>query len=75
MSFDPTMSLFHFGLKERKMSVPLELDLKNFYELRLDVFKKVLHFIRVMDQGNNRLVQVLEIDQSIDCPHMILRSA
>jgi hypothetical protein len=68
------MSLFHFGLKERKMSGPLELDLKNFYELRLDAFKKVLHFIRVMDQGNNRLVQVLEIDQSIDCPHMILRS-
>jgi hypothetical protein len=58
--FDPTMSFFHFGPKERKMSGRLELDLKNFWELRLDLFKKVLHFVRVLDQGINRSrVQVL----------------
>jgi hypothetical protein len=48
------MSFFHFGPKERKMSGRSELDLKNFRELRLDLFKKVLHFIRVLDQGINR---------------------
>jgi hypothetical protein len=26
-----------------------ELDLKDFWELRLDLFKKVLHFVRVLD--------------------------
>jgi hypothetical protein len=31
-----------------------ELDLKNFRELRLDLFKKVLQFIRVLDQGINQ---------------------
>jgi hypothetical protein len=36
------------------MSNRPELDLKNFWELRLDLFKKVLHFIRVLDQGINR---------------------
>jgi hypothetical protein len=36
---------FHFGLEERKMSSRLELDLKDFRELRLDLFKKVLHFV------------------------------
>jgi hypothetical protein len=36
------------------MSDRPELDLKNFWELRLDLFKKVLHFIRVLDQGINR---------------------
>jgi hypothetical protein len=41
------MSFFHFGPKERKMSSRPELDLKNFRELRLDLFKKMLHFIRV----------------------------
>jgi hypothetical protein len=30
MCFDPTMSFFHFGPKERKMSGWLEVDLKNF---------------------------------------------
>jgi hypothetical protein len=45
---------FHFGPKERKMSGRPELDLKDFRELRLDLFKKVLHFIRVLDQGINR---------------------
>jgi hypothetical protein len=48
------MSFFHFGLKERKMSGRPELDLKNFWELRLNLFKKVLHFIRVLDQGINQ---------------------
>jgi hypothetical protein len=36
------------------MSGRLELDLKDFRELRLDLFKKVLHFIRVLDHGINR---------------------
>jgi hypothetical protein len=35
------------------MSGQPELDLKNFWKLRLDLFKKVLHFIRVLDQGIN----------------------
>jgi hypothetical protein len=47
--FDLTTSFFHFGPKERKMSGRPELDLKNFRELRLDLFKKMLHFIRVPD--------------------------
>jgi hypothetical protein len=47
------MSFFHFGMKERKMFERPELDLKNFRELRLDLFKMVLHFIRVLDQGIN----------------------
>jgi hypothetical protein len=54
MCFDPTTRFFHFGLKERKMSGRPELDLKDFRELRLDLFKKVLHFIRVLDQDINR---------------------
>jgi hypothetical protein len=48
------MSFFHFGPEERKMSDRPELDLKDFRELRLDLFKKVLHFVRVLDQGINR---------------------
>jgi hypothetical protein len=36
------------------MSGQLDLDLKNFQELRLDPFKKVLHFIRNLDQGINQ---------------------
>jgi hypothetical protein len=36
------------------MSGRSELDLKDFWELRLDLFKKVLHFIKVLDQGINR---------------------
>jgi hypothetical protein len=54
MSFDPTMSFFHFGLEERKMSGRPELDLKDFWELRMDLLKKVLHFIRFLDQGINQ---------------------
>jgi hypothetical protein len=49
MCFDPTTSLFHFGPQERKMFGRPELDLKNFRELRLDLFKKMLHFIRIPD--------------------------
>jgi hypothetical protein len=48
------MSFFYFGPIERKMSDRPEFDLKNFWELRLDLFKKVLHFVRVLDQGINR---------------------
>jgi hypothetical protein len=54
MCFDPTTSFFHFGPEERKMSGWLELDLKDFWELRLDLFKKVLHFVRVLDQCINQ---------------------
>jgi hypothetical protein len=54
MCFDPTMIFFHFGLEERKMSGQTELDLEDFQERRLVLFKKVLHFIRVLDQGINR---------------------
>jgi hypothetical protein len=47
-------SFYHIVPKERKMSSQPELDLKNFQELRLNLFKKVLHFIRVLDQGINQ---------------------
>jgi hypothetical protein len=36
------------------MSSRPELDLQNFWELRLDLLQKVLHFIRILDQGVNR---------------------
>jgi hypothetical protein len=48
------MSFFHFGPEERKMSGRPELDLQSFWKLRLNFFQKVLHFIRVLDQGINR---------------------
>jgi hypothetical protein len=48
------ISFFHFGSEEWKMSGQPELDLKDFQELTLDLFKKVLHFVRVLDQGINR---------------------
>jgi hypothetical protein len=54
MCFDPTMSFFHFGLEEGKMSSRPELDLQNFQELRLDPYQKVLYFIKIQDQGVNR---------------------
>jgi hypothetical protein len=58
------MSFFHFGLEERKMSGRPELDLKDFQELRLDLYKKVLHFIRVLDQGiNQSRAQVLHMSK------------
>jgi hypothetical protein len=47
------MSFFHIGSEEGKMSGRPELDLLNFQELRLDLFQKVLHFIRILDQGVN----------------------
>jgi hypothetical protein len=46
--------LFPRWPEKRKMSDRPELDLKNFQELRLDLFKKVLHFVRVLDQGINQ---------------------
>jgi hypothetical protein len=48
------MSFFHLDLEEGKMSGRPELDLQNFRELRLDLCKKVLYFIRILDQGVNR---------------------
>jgi hypothetical protein len=60
------MSFFHFGLKEGKMSGRPELDLQNFRELRLDLFQKVLHFIRILDQGVNRSrEQVLDMSKLV----------
>jgi hypothetical protein len=51
--FDPTMSFFHSGPEEGGMSGQPELDLLSFRELRLDLSQKVLHFIRILDQGVN----------------------
>ena len=48
------MSFFHFGLEEGKMSDRPELDLQNIRELRLDLYQKVLYFIKIRDQGVNR---------------------
>jgi hypothetical protein len=48
------MSFFHIGPEEEKMFGRPEFDLQNFWELRLDLFQKVLHFIRILDQGVNR---------------------
>jgi hypothetical protein len=60
------MSFFHFGLKEGKMSGRPELDLQNFRELRLALFQKVLHFIRILDQGVNRSrEQVLDMSKLV----------
>jgi hypothetical protein len=60
------MSFFHFGPEEGKMSGRLELDLQNFWELRLDLFQKVLHFIRIKDQGvNRRREQVLHMSKLV----------
>jgi hypothetical protein len=47
------MSILHFDPEKGKMSGRPELDLQNFRELRLDLFQKVLHFIRILDQGVN----------------------
>jgi hypothetical protein len=48
------MSFFHLGPEEGKMFGRPELDLQNFWELRLDLCQKVLHFVRILDQGVNR---------------------
>jgi hypothetical protein len=47
-------SFSHFGPEVGEMSGQPELDLQNFQELRLDLFQKVLHFIKILDQGVNR---------------------
>jgi hypothetical protein len=36
------------------MSGRPELDLRNFQELRLNLFEKALHFVRVLDLGINQ---------------------
>jgi hypothetical protein len=54
MCFNPTMSFFHLSPEEGEMSSRPELDLQNFQELRLDLCQKVLHFVRILDQGVNR---------------------
>jgi hypothetical protein len=48
------------------MSSRPELDLQNFWELRLDLCQKVLHFVRILDQGVNRSrEQVLHISKLV----------
>jgi hypothetical protein len=42
------------GPEEGKMSSRPDLDLRNFQELRLDLCQKVIHFVRILDQGVNR---------------------
>jgi hypothetical protein len=60
------MSFFHFVPEEGKMSGWPELDLQNFRELRLDLFQKVLHFVRILDQGVNRSTeQVLHMSKLV----------
>jgi hypothetical protein len=64
--FDPTTSFFHLGPEEGKMSGRPELDLQNFRELRLDLCQKVLHFIRILDQGvNQSREQVLHMSRLV----------
>jgi hypothetical protein len=66
MCFDPTMSFFHFDPEEGKMSDRLEHDLQNFRELRLYLFQKVLHFVRILDQGvNQSREQVLHMSKLV----------
>jgi hypothetical protein len=60
------MSFFHFGPKEGEMSGRPELDLQNFRELRLDLFQKVLHSVRILDQGvNQSREQVLHMSKLV----------
>jgi hypothetical protein len=60
------MSFFHFAPEKGKMSSRSELDLQNFQELRLDLFQKVLHFIRILDQGvNQSREQVLHMSKLV----------
>jgi hypothetical protein len=66
MCFDPMTSFFHVGPKEGKMSGLPELDLHNFRELWLDLFQKVLYFIRILDQGvNQSREQVLHMSKLV----------
>jgi hypothetical protein len=48
------------------MSSRAELDLQTFWELRLDLFQKVLHFVRILDQGvNQSREQVLHMSKLV----------
>jgi hypothetical protein len=51
MGFNPLPSLFYFCPKEGKMSDWLEFELKDFWELGLDLLKNLPHFIGVLDQS------------------------
>jgi hypothetical protein len=43
-----------------------ELDSQNFWVLRLDLFQKVLHFVRILDQGvNQSREQVLHMSKLV----------
>jgi hypothetical protein len=53
MSFNPLPILFYLCWKEREVSGWLELDLKDFRELGLDLLKNLPHCVRVPDQGIN----------------------
>jgi hypothetical protein len=53
MSFNPLPSLFYLCPKEREVFGWLELDLKDFQELGLDLLENLPHRIRVPDQGIN----------------------
>jgi hypothetical protein len=60
------MSFFHLGLEEGKMSGQPKLDLQNFWELRLDICQKVLHFVRILDRGvNQSREQVLHMSKLV----------
>jgi hypothetical protein len=60
------MSFFHLGLEEGEMSGQPELDLQNFRELRLDLCQKVLHSVRILDQGvNQSREQVLHMSKLV----------
>jgi hypothetical protein len=52
-SFNPLPSLFYLGPKEREVSGWPELDLKDFWELGLDILENLPHCIIVLDQGIN----------------------
>ena len=71
--FNPMMSFFHFGPKEREMSGRPKLDLKNFWELRLNLFKKALHFIRILNQGINRSREQILHTSKLACDTSRLR--
>jgi hypothetical protein len=53
MGFNPLPSLFYLCPKEREVSGWLELDLKDFWQLRFDLLENLPHCIRVPDQGIN----------------------
>jgi hypothetical protein len=54
------------GPEEGKMSSRPDLDLRNFQELRLDLCQKVIHFVRILDQGvNQSREQVLHMSKLV----------